>query len=81
MAYSEKFSNSRLTFHTVKMFGYSDTVRSFLLTVTLFQCPRTVPVSGYTGYEYGCTVQRGASIRKVSKIIISGVPPACLGSK
>ena len=28
------------------MFGYSDTVRSSPLTVTLFQCPSTVTVSG-----------------------------------
>ena len=28
------------------MFGYSDTVRCFLLTVALFQCPSTVTVSG-----------------------------------
>ena len=45
IAYSDTFSNSRLTFHMVKMFGNSDTVRCILLTVTLFQSPSTVTVS------------------------------------
>ena len=38
IAYSDTVSNSRLTFHVVKMFGYCDTVRSDLLTATLFHC-------------------------------------------
>ena len=44
-AYSDTFLKSRLTFHIVKVFLYSDTVRSFPLTVTLFQCPNIVAVT------------------------------------
>ena len=40
------FLSPQLDLHTIKMSGYSDTVRSSQLTVTLFCHPSTVTVSG-----------------------------------
>ena len=45
-AYSDTFLSPQSDLHTIQMFGYSDTVRSSRITVTLFGRPSTVTVSG-----------------------------------
>ena len=54
--YCDTFQDSQLTILTIKRSGYSDTVRSLLLTVTLFRCSQLCrgslyPLKSLIGYN------------------------------